>query len=98
MKRVYNSGKISGLPFSTVQNKFEQSDILIRRMGYKAINPLKNKLPNNAPWWLHMIFDIALLLTCRAIYLQSDWNESKGAKIEYKIAQFLKFKIIKQTT
>lgn len=95
--RVYNSGKISGLHRKTVSQKFNQADEEIKELGYKAINPLKTITPYWAPWFVHMIVDILVLLTCKKIYLQSDWNTSKGARIEKRVARWRKIEIILQS-
>ena len=87
--RVYNSGKISGLPRYEMIAKFEEHDEQIQELGYRAVNPLKSWIPRFAPWCIHMIADLALLTTCKAIYLQGDWIYSKGARIEKRVAEKL---------
>lgn len=95
--RMYNSGKISGLNYFDVQVKFEEADDEIRSLGAKPVNPLNKWLvPESSPWILHMILDILLMLTCKQIYLHKDWEESRGAKIEKKIAEKLGYKIVTQ--
>lgn len=41
-----------------------------------------------------MIADIAYLLTCDTVIFLKDWEKSRGAKIEHKIAVFLRKKLI----
>jgi hypothetical protein len=41
-----------------------------------------------------MIDDIRGLFDCDAIYLHSDWGQSKGARIEYQIAKELNLKVM----
>lgn len=96
MKRCYNSGKITGLSFYSFHMNFYVADRLIRALGYNPINPVLQGIQGNAPWWLHMAVDITLLLTCRTAYFQKNWKDSKGARIEHKIAKLFKLKIIYQ--
>ena len=86
MKRVYISGKISGDDLTCVEIKFNTAEKMLREHGFFPINPLKNGLPNIATWDQHMVRDIELLLTCDAICLLPDWQQSKGARIEAFIA------------
>lgn len=94
--RIYNSGKISGLDNELAQANFNKADLEIEkslsiqlRKKIKAVNPMKSIIPRWMPWWIHMIVDISLLLTCRGVYFQSNFEYSKGALIEYKIAKAL---------
>lgn len=92
-KRTYNSGKISGLNYFDVQVKFEKADKEIISLGNIPVNPIKKGLPHGFPWFLHMIYDLFVLLTCRKIYLQKDWKESKGARIEERVARWFRMEI-----
>lgn len=85
--KIYVSGKISGLPIVEVREKFEKAKRYLETLGYEVVSPLDNGLPEGATWAEHMIADIALLFTCDAIYMLSDWLSSKGAMIEKSIAQ-----------
>ncbi|MGV8135880.1 MAG: DUF4406 domain-containing protein [Mangrovibacterium sp.] len=95
-KRCYNSGKISGLPNNEYMFNFIVADYEIESKGYIAINPLHHGIKNDVPWIIHMIVDISLMLTCSTVYLQRNWKNSKGARIEHRIAKFFGLKIIYQ--
>lgn len=84
--RIYVSGKISGLPFEEVRGRFSDAKELLDEIGFEAINPLEKGLPQDAPWEMHMVKDIELLLSCDAIYMMDNWTDSVGAGIEYDIA------------
>lgn len=88
-KRCYNSGKISGLPYNVAYLKFEEAGYVIESMGYESVNPIKRGLKASAPYWAHIVFDLWLLVWCRAAYFQSDWKDSRGAKIENRVAVLL---------
>ncbi len=96
MKKIYISGQISGLPYDEVVAKFKEAEERLQAQGYETVNPLKNGLPDNAPWELHMALDIVQLLGCETIYLLPDWQQSKGATLEKKIAEFTGKEIIYQ--
>lgn len=96
-KRTYNSGKISGLTHYDALVKFETADKEISSYGLTPVNPLKSWIPHRAPWLVHIIADVLILATCRKIYLQTDWEDSKGARIEKKAADLLRIKKIYQS-
>lgn len=87
--RCYNSGKISGLTYLTAVKNFEESDKVIREMNLIPVSPIEKGLKPSRPYWLHIIWDLCLLLTCKNIYFQRNWEESKGARIEYRAAKLL---------
>lgn len=87
MKKIYISGQISGLPYDEVVAKFKEAEERLQAQGYETVNPMKNGLPDNAPWELHMALDIVQLLGCETIYLLPDWQQSKGATLEKTIAE-----------
>lgn len=90
--RCYNSGAISSLSYLTAYNNFLRADrIIINELRMSPINPMNVTwgLQPSAPWFLHMIKDIALLIGCSAIYFQHNWSESRGARLEHKIAKWL---------
>ena len=93
MRRIYISGKISGLPIEQATYNFAESAKICEREGKKPINPMSFKHFRRNFWIGYMVIDIIMLLTCSEIYLQSDWLESKGARIEYKVAKFFRKKI-----
>lgn len=87
IKKVYISGKISGVDVKEVIRKFHASADKLRRFGFEPVSPLDNGLPFPAAWEDHMGEDIKLLLKSDAIYLQSDYEESEGAQLELLIAE-----------
>lgn len=94
--KVYISGKISDLPTEQVKAKFAQAEAQVISYGHTPVNPLKNGLEISEHWNKHLAADIALLLECDAIYLLTDWEDSKGARIENHIAEEMGFELIRQ--
>ena len=86
--KVYISGRITGLKLEDAKHLFVNSERAVKQMGHTPVNPLElvEWTPFKA-WEDYMVCDIALLFTCQAIYMQSNWGQSKGARIEYAIAK-----------
>lgn len=84
--KIYISGKISGTDLTETRARFAAAAKVMKRLGYEPVNPLENGLTEHDNWEAHIIKDIATLLQCKAIYMLQDWQESKGARIEYYIA------------
>ena len=82
MEKIYISGRISGQPIEDVTAKFEAAETKLKAQGYEVVNPLKNGIPANASWEVHVAMDVLLLMGCKAIYLLPDWSLSKGATLE----------------
>jgi len=98
--KVYISGKITGLDIEKARDNFFLAEMNVRMMGLTPINPMNKKYLFNKvkkiPWLIYMICDICLLLKCTGIYLQENWQESKGARVEYRVAKFFGCIIIKE--
>lgn len=84
--KIYISGKITGLPFPEVEEKFYDAKDLLESLDFEVINPLENGLTQSHSWNEHMVRDIEMLLDCDAIFMLDNWQTSKGADIEYHIA------------
>lgn len=85
--KTYISGKISGLPEHEARAKFDNTAILLKAKGYTPVNPFDvQPAAPNPEWADYMAADIRALMDCQAIYMQRDWGQSKGARIEYQIA------------
>lgn len=89
--KCYNSGAISSLTYLTARNNFLKVDRIIEDLGMKPVNPMEVTwgIRPSAPWIVHMIKDILLLMGCRAVYFQQNWKQSRGALWEYKVARWL---------
>lgn len=91
--RCYNSGMVGGLSYLSACENFRLADQEIESMGFIPVNPLIRGLKPSYPWIMHMIVDIIILIGCDHIYMQRNWESSRGARIEKKIAHFLEIKI-----
>jgi hypothetical protein len=91
--RVFISGRVTGLPYDQVRQKFLAAENLLRASNHNPVNPLKhvNCLadPREA-----MKICIPLLLECDAILLLADSIYSEGAQIEAQLARYAGLSII----
>ena len=93
--KVYISGKITGYDIDVAKSKFNESEELLRLKGFTPVNPFKlSETHPDKTWKDYMIDDIRGLFDCDAIYMNSDWGQSKGARIEYQIAKELNLKVM----
>lgn len=94
-KSIYISGKITGDPnyylkFHAAQDYLE----VVQGWNYWSIvNPVEHCNPE-WPWWRCMAKDLRLLLKCRHVAMIPGWEESRGARIEHRVARLLKKEII----
>lgn len=94
--KMYISGQITGLPIEVARTKFKEAEIMLRKIGVDAVNPFTVCEEIESPgttWTEYMVKDIEALLGCEAIFMLRNWGESKGARVEYAIAQSLGLKI-----
>ena len=59
---------------------------MLETLGYQAVNPFDNGVPDDEHWRVHMKADIAMLVQCDAIYMMPGWELSKGCKLELDVA------------
>ena len=96
--KIYISGKITGLPLPEARQRFEDAAVFLAEIGFDPVNPLNNGLDDKATWKEHMVADIRMLLDCDAIYMMDNWLESRGASVEYDIANRLNMDVWFEST
>lgn len=101
MKNIYIAGKVSGLHEQEVSEKFENAKKTIEAMNYEVINPVElvkahlnefwrcKTLTDSDVWKIAMKVCIKKLVDCDGIVLLPDWQQSRGALLEVKIAEGL---------
>ena len=93
--KIYISGKITGLEIDYAKKKFEDAEQLLKIAWPTIINPF-----HITPflwiriWHCYMIADIFQLLKCDTIFMMLNWEDSRGARIEHRIAKRLNYRII----
>lgn len=92
---VYISGKITGLPRSTYLAHFAHAEQLLRREGYRVVNPTRFAVCR-WPWLYRLIgyektllYDLWRMTQCQRIFLIPGWQDSQGARIESFTAHVL---------
>lgn len=94
-KKTYISGKITGLPLSEARELFSQASEFVKAMGLIPVNPMEaTPFVEGKTWSEYMLEDIKLLLGCENIFMIPNYKESKGARIEFAIAEELNLFII----
>ena len=63
MEKVYISGKVTGLPWEEVEDKFRAAADLVRCHGSLAVVPI-HYCRKDWPWWQCMKQCLALMLEC----------------------------------
>ena len=89
---VYISGKVTGLDPEYCSRKFKEDANILVMLGFLPFNPTAHIKPDCA-WQQAMRLCVAVLPLCNAIYMQPDWQKSKGAKLEKKLAEQLGLKV-----
>lgn len=93
MKALYVAGPMTGLPELNFPAFHAEADRLTA-LGYEVINPATINTDPNAAWAKCMRDDIAQLVThCRGIVLLPGWEKSKGASLEFHVAERLEMDV-----
>lgn len=96
-KRIYISGKITGLMPEVAAELFALAAEEIRAQGNVPLNPMEI-WPQDAGWqWHDYLSDnvrFLLKMNVDELYMLPNWQESKGAGIEHMIAQTMGIHIV----
>lgn len=91
--KIYISGKISGIE-EIAPKLFCEAAYVLRKQGFEVVNPITINHDHDLSWESYMKADIKEMCDCQAIYMLSNWYNSKGAIIEHDLAKKLKFRMI----
>jgi hypothetical protein len=92
MNKIYVAGPMRGYEDFNFPAFNEAAEIL-RGNGWTVINPVDVNPDPKTPYSECMRKDIAALVTCDAIFMLKGWGESKGATLEFAVAEALELKI-----
>jgi hypothetical protein len=81
--KIYISGKMNGDDNFKVKFDIAEGDCI--KAGFEVINPAN--LPRPETWKIALKRDLKILSECDAIYMLSDWEYSKGARLEHWYAK-----------
>jgi hypothetical protein len=92
--RVYISGPITGRPDGNIE-AFCDAALDILTAGNYPVNPhdVGYLLSPGSSWLDYMRVDIKALVDCDEIYMLRGWWRSRGARLEWVIAQGLGMKV-----
>ncbi|WP_063042293.1 MULTISPECIES: DUF4406 domain-containing protein [Nocardia] len=89
MSKVYLAGPMSGYPEWNFP-AFHAAAAELRDLGLNVVNPAELDDPGHVPgsedWSWYLRRDLKKLLDCDSIVLLPGWDESRGAKLEYRVA------------
>jgi hypothetical protein len=81
-----------------VTNKFmgAEFDLITGQIPTEVFNPIRlvDEYGWNNDWKFYMGICLNQLIQCDGIYMLSGWEDSRGARIEYAVAQELGLKLI----
>ena len=89
-KKIYLSGKVSGLTMEEYTAKFKRAEEYLLGLGYAVYNPIDADVIQDT--YLEFGYAaclakcISMLRFCTHIYMLKDWQESKGAIAEKAFA------------
>ena len=96
-RKIFISGRITGDP--NYVEKFLQAEKRLK-VRHKVVNPCRLHLFGLPmvcySWRTCMVVTVWNLIKCSTVYMLSDWKESRGARIEYKIARIFHKRILFQ--
>ncbi|MCL2131274.1 MAG: DUF4406 domain-containing protein [Lentimicrobiaceae bacterium] len=95
MNTIFISGKVSGESYLAAYNKFAHMQKRLLAEGWVVYNPM---LLCNPSWsWIRcmVVCFYHIIFKCDSVLFLSDWQDSRGSKLERKAAVFFK-KIIKE--
>lgn len=96
-KKIYIAGKVTGEDRAECTAKFQKAQEAIEALGFEAINPLQVVGDWQTTWNKAMRMCIAKVTECDGIAMLPDWSKSKGAILEYEIAQALELPLFRAT-
>ena len=82
--RLYLSGKITGN--ENYKRDFAEGRAALEGAGHEVCDPTCFGFPENVEWEFAMKHDIREMLACDGVALLPSWRESKGARIEARLA------------
>lgn len=102
---LYISGPISGLTSEEARSKFSSAALLLRNRAYETLDPHDvgacedtscdgKEDPSQPDGWLHswecyLKYDLIEMLKCDGVALLDNWEESRGARLEWNTAKEL---------
>ena len=84
--KVYVAGKVTGLPKNEVFRKFNGSVRTLKEGGHAVMSPAVLVLNEDFEHEDYMHVCFAMIDVCDAVFMQRDWRDSEGARMEREYA------------
>lgn len=81
--KIYIAGKVNGL--QNYEEIFAKAERNLVSRGYRVMNPAV--LGKGFDYEVYLPICLLMLQACDAIYMLSNWTDSKGAKVELEYAK-----------
>lgn len=94
MRRIYIAGPMTGLADLNYPY-FNRVAAVLRRLGHHVENPAENPEPASKSWADYMRMAVRQLATCDTVVLLLNWELSKGACVEHRLAHDLGLQVVK---
>ena len=83
--KIYIAGPMTGLPGFNYA-AFNEAEVCLRDCGHEVENPARNPAPEGGDWRDYMRQALRQMVGCDAVALLPDWQASRGAQIEMRLA------------
>ena len=93
MKKVYISGRITGIE-NKAKIQFAQAEAELQAKGFHTVNPFNLNHNHDKSWQSYMRECIRALCDCTTIYMLPGWKKSRGANLEFLIANMLHMEVL----
>lgn len=80
--RVYISGQITGLTEDVFRHLFNEAEKLLIGWDAEPVNPCTLNHNHDKSWKEFMREDLKALKTCERLFALTNWQNSRGARIE----------------
>lgn len=84
--KVYVAGKVTGLPKNEIFRKFNGSVRTLKEYGHAVMSPAVLVLNEDFEHEDYMHVCYAMIDVCDAVFMQRDWRDSEGARMEREYA------------
>lgn len=85
--KVYIAGKITGLPKDEIFKKFYESGNRLKKDGHTVMSPAVLVLNEGFEHSDYMHICYSMIDVCDTVYMQKDWQKSRGARMELRYAE-----------
>jgi hypothetical protein len=93
MKRIYVAGPMTDI-LDLNFPAFNSAAAALRAAGWEVLNPAEINPDHTMAWADCMRRDLAALVTCDAIQLLPGWENSRGARLEWIVADKLGLEVL----